>query len=273
MIARASSGSRSCSSSVEPLISANSAVTVLRSPSSASDEALSGATRTLEVDSGGDEVAAAALPPIFSGVPHLPQKSEVGGFSALHFAQFFASEFPHFAQKLFVEGLFVPHLVQRINRYADLAIALPGVSWHSTNLPPFIITSRFARSCSTVMSFDRIAVDDQQVGQLAGFDGSEVVLHSEQFGAVARRPSDHVEGRNARAFDVRLEFLRVVAVRHRGGAEIVADQQLDASRVRLAAPSGTNARGRAPSRPHRETRPCRSAASARPSGRGSRGSA
>src|ERR1700676_3428652 len=33
IIARASSGSRSCSSSVDPLMSANSAVTVLRSPS------------------------------------------------------------------------------------------------------------------------------------------------------------------------------------------------------------------------------------------------
>jgi hypothetical protein len=47
-------------------------------------------------------------------VPHLPQKSEVGGFSVLHFAQCFVSAFPHFAQKLFVEGLFVPHFEQRI---------------------------------------------------------------------------------------------------------------------------------------------------------------
>jgi len=45
----------------------------------------------------------------------LPQKSEVGGFSALHFAQCLASAFPHFAQKLFVEGLFVLHLEQRIH--------------------------------------------------------------------------------------------------------------------------------------------------------------
>jgi hypothetical protein len=45
----------------------------------------------------------------------LPQKSDVGGFSALHFAQCFASAFPHFAQKLFVEGLLVPHFEQRID--------------------------------------------------------------------------------------------------------------------------------------------------------------
>jgi hypothetical protein len=40
-LTRASSGSRSCSSSVEPLMSANSAVTVLRSPSSASGASVS----------------------------------------------------------------------------------------------------------------------------------------------------------------------------------------------------------------------------------------
>jgi hypothetical protein len=49
-----------------------------------------------------------------SGAPHLPQKSDGGGFSALHFAQCLASALPHFAQKLLVEGLFVPHFEQRI---------------------------------------------------------------------------------------------------------------------------------------------------------------
>ncbi len=44
----------------------------------------------------------------------MPQKSEVGGFSALHFAQCFASAFPHFAQKLLADGLSVPHFGQRI---------------------------------------------------------------------------------------------------------------------------------------------------------------
>jgi hypothetical protein len=51
----------------------------------------------------------------------LPQKSDVGGFSVLHFAQCFASAFPHFAQKLFVEGLFVPHFEQRIDAPANQA--------------------------------------------------------------------------------------------------------------------------------------------------------
>jgi hypothetical protein len=95
-------------------MSANSAVTVLRSPSIASGELLSGATRTLEADPCCVEVPATTPAPFVSGAPHFPQKSDVGGFSALHFAQCLESAFPHFAQKLFVEGLFVPHFEQRI---------------------------------------------------------------------------------------------------------------------------------------------------------------
>src|SRR5271163_4312539 len=87
-------------------MSANNAATVLRSPSSDSGELPSGATRTAEAKPGGVEVAATARASL-SEAPHLPQKSEVEGFSALHFAQGFASAVPHFAQKLFVEGLFV----------------------------------------------------------------------------------------------------------------------------------------------------------------------
>ena len=95
-------------------MSANSAVTVLRSSSSTSGESLSGATRTLEAEPGGVEVAPAAPAPLVSGAPHLPQKSDVGGFSALHFAQGLVSAFPHFAQKLLADGLSVPHFEQRI---------------------------------------------------------------------------------------------------------------------------------------------------------------
>jgi hypothetical protein len=107
---------RSRISSVEPLMSANSAVTVLRSPSSApaSAEVCSDATCTPEASPGADEVTAGAPALFVSRAPHLPQNSDVGGFSALHCAQCFASAFPHFAQKLFVEGLFVPQLEQRI---------------------------------------------------------------------------------------------------------------------------------------------------------------
>jgi hypothetical protein len=98
-------------------MSANKAVTVLRSPSSApaSAKVCSGATCTPEANPGNDEVTAAASAPFVSGAPHLPQKSDVGGFSALHFAQCFASAFPHFAQKLLADGLLVPHFEQRID--------------------------------------------------------------------------------------------------------------------------------------------------------------
>ena len=123
---RASSGSRSSISSIEPLMSANSAVTVLRSPSSAAESAkvCSGATRTPDADPAGDEVAAAAPAPFVSGAPHLPQKSELGGFCSLHLAHCLASAFPHFAQKLFVEGLFVPHFEQRIEAPGSEATGL-----------------------------------------------------------------------------------------------------------------------------------------------------
>jgi hypothetical protein len=60
----------------------------------------------------GDEEVTAAAP--VRGVPHLPQKSDVEGFSVLQFVQSLESAFPHFAQKLFVEGLFFPHFEQRI---------------------------------------------------------------------------------------------------------------------------------------------------------------
>jgi hypothetical protein len=63
----------------------------------------------------------------------LPQKSDVGGFSALHFAQRFASAFPHFAQKLLVEGLFVPHFEQRIDATSrtrqPTAVVSPNVGY------------------------------------------------------------------------------------------------------------------------------------------------
>src|ERR1700736_5620493 len=94
-------------------MSANKAVTVLRSPSSASGGLLSGVTRTLEANPCSGEVATAAPASFVRGAPHLPQKSDVSGFSAFHFAQCFASAFPPFAQKLLVEGLFVPHFEQR----------------------------------------------------------------------------------------------------------------------------------------------------------------
>src|SRR5216684_2412411 len=114
IIARASSGSRSRINSVEPLISANSAVTVLRSPSIVrAASGRSAATRASEADSGADAVAPTETALSISGAPHLPQKLEDGGFSALHFAHDLVRTFPHCAQKLLPGVLFVPHFVQR----------------------------------------------------------------------------------------------------------------------------------------------------------------
>ena len=81
MIARASSGSSSSSSSVEPLISANSAVTVLRSPSIVEASGCSGVTRI----SGATDVALDDVAAGFAGtdciairVPHFLQNLAPG---------------------------------------------------------------------------------------------------------------------------------------------------------------------------------------------------
>jgi predicted ATPase len=76
MIERASSGSRSSINSVEPLISANSAVTVLRSPSIASDAAPSATTRICDLGEETVVEAAAFVGPI--AVPHFLQNRAPG---------------------------------------------------------------------------------------------------------------------------------------------------------------------------------------------------
>ena len=106
MTSRHSSASSCCESGVEPTRSQKRTVRWRRSP------AVAGRVPHLPVQVERRVRRAADSP---RDAPHLPQKSEVGGFSAWHFAQCFASAFPHFAQKLFVEGLFVPHFEQRID--------------------------------------------------------------------------------------------------------------------------------------------------------------
>src|SRR5215471_16778265 len=100
-MARDSSGSRSSISSIEPLISANSAVTVFRSPSVVGKGSDCSATnRTLSADSGDEEVTDGVLTALACGAPHLPQKFDAGGFSAPHLPQTAVSAFPHCTQKL-----------------------------------------------------------------------------------------------------------------------------------------------------------------------------
>src|ERR1700675_2452952 len=83
MMARASSGSRSRISSVEPLISANSAVTALRSPSGSP----SAAREKVAADSA--ECSLAPWAPVAGerAAPQSQQKRLVSGFSAPHLAQ------------------------------------------------------------------------------------------------------------------------------------------------------------------------------------------
>src|SRR5215471_7947857 len=109
---RASSGSRSSINSIEPLISANNAVTVLRSPSYGADD-VSGPIRI-----SGWAVFAGSVWAAGGGdrdVPHSPQKSSPGSLDAPHFGQRRASGPPHFAQNLRPSLLSLPHLEQRIN--------------------------------------------------------------------------------------------------------------------------------------------------------------
>src|SRR5712691_9198487 len=132
MIARTSSGSRSSISSVEPLMSANSAVTVLRSPSSDADEA-SDAMRI--AGSAGLVGSVWAADDGVSDAPQSPQKSSLGSFEAPQFGQERASAPPHFEQNLRPSRLSVPHFLQRIS-FPD---CLSGLFWKWHRLEPVML--------------------------------------------------------------------------------------------------------------------------------------
>jgi hypothetical protein len=89
-------------------MSANSAVTVLRSPSS---EALSTDSRT--VMGGVDVSSRGAGGPDVSAVVHCPQNLKPGGFSELHFGQTSARAVVHCPQNLIPAGFSNPHFEQR----------------------------------------------------------------------------------------------------------------------------------------------------------------
>src|ERR1700733_6789701 len=117
MMARASSGSRSCSSSVDPLISANSAVTVLRSPSIAGVSEFSTATRLpdrVELDAAFEGWRAS--PP--RAAAHCAQNLDSGGFSKAHFWHRRLNGTAHSMQNFAPAGFSVEQLAQRI-----------GISW------------------------------------------------------------------------------------------------------------------------------------------------
>src|SRR5215471_15806501 len=116
MTARASSGSSSRINSVEPLISANSAVTVLRSPSMAGKaSACSGVMRiSFAVE---DAIADESKPGrviAASAVPQSAQNLALAEVSAPHCGQRIASGLPHSAQNRLPDKLSAPHFEQRI---------------------------------------------------------------------------------------------------------------------------------------------------------------
>src|SRR5262249_39318404 len=108
---RASSGSRSSINSIEPLMSANSAVTVLRSPSrfSAADGSV---TRM-----GASFIFAAGVAIVASAPNAAPQESQNFAsvrFSAPHEEHLGENLPPHLSQKRAPSRLSAPHLEQRI---------------------------------------------------------------------------------------------------------------------------------------------------------------
>src|SRR5262245_19469199 len=106
-ILRASSGSRSASSSIEPLRSANRTVTCLRSPSKAAFDMRIFSARCFGVYDSGDENTECAVPfgvASASGVPHLLQKRDPMGSSVPHEAQVRARRVPQARQKLDPDG-------------------------------------------------------------------------------------------------------------------------------------------------------------------------
>src|SRR5690242_1116201 len=116
MSARASSGSRPRSSSVDPLISANSAVTVLRSPSVASEASGCAEVKRISVLVGviGVEINAAGARASASAAPHSPQNLSPGWLEVPQLAHVVIKAAPQAAQNLRPSRLSLPHLEQRM---------------------------------------------------------------------------------------------------------------------------------------------------------------
>src|ERR1700730_589133 len=110
-IACAASGSSVSISAVEPLRSANNAVTILRSPSRFSGAGVS-ATR---ISDSFDFFAEAAAKGALSAVPHSPQKRLPAGLSAPHCGQRFASAAPQSPQNFLPAGFSALQFEQRIS--------------------------------------------------------------------------------------------------------------------------------------------------------------
>src|SRR5215813_8120872 len=102
---RASSGSRSASNSIDPLRSAKSTVTCLRSPSRAPLEVRIFSARCLGVYASGAGKRAVAPVSMETGAPHLLQNLEPAGSGLPQEAQVKTKRAPHARQKFDSEGL------------------------------------------------------------------------------------------------------------------------------------------------------------------------
>src|SRR6516162_8640457 len=117
-MARASSGSRSSISSIEPLMSANRAVTVFRSPSVTSAAICSANKRTPTPE---DELGLASEPieEALRLFPHFLQNRAPALTGALQTGQSSSSLRPHCSQKAESEGFSLPqfeHLIVRTRK-------------------------------------------------------------------------------------------------------------------------------------------------------------
>src|SRR5271168_3781467 len=93
-------------------MSANSAVTVLRSPSAAS--ASTGVSDATRIGEASDTRTVDARAVAASALPQSPQNFFSSGLSAPHWAHRFASAAPQSPQNRLPAGFSVPHFTQRI---------------------------------------------------------------------------------------------------------------------------------------------------------------
>ena len=130
---------RSSINSIEPLMLANSIVTVLRSPSRTS--LFSAAARSAAEPTAVVEFFA-KLPGTRSesDAPQSPQKELSAGFSAPHFRQRPPSRPPHLPQNFLPSGFSVPHFAQRM-----FPLSL-GASCSTRRAAPWRLSGRRCRS-------------------------------------------------------------------------------------------------------------------------------
>src|SRR5205823_14650374 len=100
--------------SIDPVTSANSAVTVMRSPSSDCVRAGSGAMRTSDL---GPESIAGGDAGSRSAAPHCPQNLNEGGFSNPHFGHLLPNGAAQLPQNFMPCGFSVPQL-EHVDTYS-----------------------------------------------------------------------------------------------------------------------------------------------------------